>query len=327
MAVTLRQLAHAQALARLRSFRAAAESLHLSQPALTRSIRSLEKALGVPLFDRLSTGVEPTVFGDAFLGKAQLVLQNQDDMLREVQLLRGLEKGTLRVCAGPYPHDLHVPRVAATLAASYPGLSCRLALANWREVTAQVLARRADVGVADVGAATGHDLLRAEPVGRHRLYFFCRPQHRLSRLKSPTLRDLLGVPWVSTRVPLRLAAELRRQQVQAGAIDPETGDFLPAWEVEVVDAAKRIVATSDCVGAGLLTQFEGELASGALVALPFEADWLHTDYSFITLRNRTVSPAAAAFMALFRQFDAELVGRESALRRLLGRRPAARKRA
>ena len=54
---TLRQLTHARTLAQMGNFRLAAQVLHISQPALTRSIQALEAALGVQLFDRMALGV------------------------------------------------------------------------------------------------------------------------------------------------------------------------------------------------------------------------------------------------------------------------------
>ena len=90
--ITLRQLTHARTLAKLGNFRMAAQVLHLSQPALTRSIQALEAELGVKLFNRLVHSVEPTRFGEAFLPKAHLLLQVHDDLTREMKVLQALER-------------------------------------------------------------------------------------------------------------------------------------------------------------------------------------------------------------------------------------------
>ena len=96
-------------------------------------------------------------------------------------------------------------------------------------------------------------------------------------------------------------------------------------QVEVVGTAKRIVAESDLVGGALLTQIEGEIEVGALAVLRYYADWMRLNYGFIYLRNRTVSPAARAFMAEFRRLDAELEAREIALQRRYKVGPAAKR--
>ena len=59
----LRSLGHAQALAEHASFARAAKVLHITQPALSRSIQELERRVGVRLFDRARRGVEPTEAG------------------------------------------------------------------------------------------------------------------------------------------------------------------------------------------------------------------------------------------------------------------------
>jgi DNA-binding transcriptional LysR family regulator len=322
---TLRQLAHAKALADRRNFRLAARALHISQPALTRSIKALEDALGVPLFDRLPGGVEPTKFGEVFLRKAQAILLQHEDLVRDMQLLTGLEKGTLRVSAGPYPGDLLVPGVAAVLASKHPALTCRLRHGSWREVTAQVLARESDLGIAEISEAARDERLRTEAVGRHSFFFYCRTGHPLLKQRTVTLPRIAAFPWVATRLPTRVVSVLGKLAGRAGAIDPATGTFVPAWEVEVVGTAKRIVAGSDAVGGALITQVEREVEEGALAVLPYHADWLRLNYGFIYLRDRTVSPAARAFMTEFRRLDAELAAHEVVLQRRYEVRPAARR--
>src|SRR5512137_2509184 len=177
--VSLRQLAHARALADHRNFRLAARAMHMSQPALTRSIKALEGALGVPLFDRLRSGVEPTKFGELFMRKAASILLAHEDLVRDMRLLTGLDAGTLCVSAGPYPGDVHVPRAAASLAAKHPALTLRLRHGSWREVTAHVLAREADLGIAEISEAALNESLRTELVGQHDFFFYCRAGHPL----------------------------------------------------------------------------------------------------------------------------------------------------
>ena len=93
MAITLKQLAHARALAHHRSFREAAVALNLTQPALTRSMQTLEHALGVTLFDRLAGGVEPTEPGKRFLLEAGNILRDTRELEREMGLRTYIETG------------------------------------------------------------------------------------------------------------------------------------------------------------------------------------------------------------------------------------------
>jgi DNA-binding transcriptional LysR family regulator len=96
----LRLLHHALTLTRHRNFARAAEALHLTQPALSRSIAGLEAALGEKLFDRTRQGVAPTSFGQMLLARAQALVDDAAELERDFTLLRGLQIGELRVGAG-----------------------------------------------------------------------------------------------------------------------------------------------------------------------------------------------------------------------------------
>ncbi|HEX6018481.1 MAG TPA: LysR family transcriptional regulator [Burkholderiaceae bacterium] len=77
----------------------AAQALHLTQPALSRTIRRLELQIGAPLFDRQTKGMSLTAIGEALLPHARLLQHQADIADEEIQALRGLAKGTIRVGA------------------------------------------------------------------------------------------------------------------------------------------------------------------------------------------------------------------------------------
>lgn len=317
--ITLRQLTYARTLAQLGNFRAAAQVLHITQPALTRSIQALESALAVQLFNRLAQGVELTRFGEAFLPKAHLLLQVRDDLTREMRVLKALEQVDLRVAMGPYPHDLHGPEVMARVGSAHPGLQCKLRLGNWREVAAQVLGREVDLGVGDLAPAEADARLDTELIGQHAIHFYCRAGHPILAHDALTLPDLSDAVVAGTRASVRLGAALVKLGGRAGALDETTGDFVPAWEVDSVSAAKRMVATSDAVGAALLTQIERELEGGTLCLVPIHTPWLRLSYGFIRRRDIAVSPGALEFMAAVRTCEDTLVLHEAELLRRFSR--------
>ena len=123
---------------------------------------------------------------------------------------------------------------------------------------------------------------------------------------------------------MRVATGLGTPVGRAGTFDRATRTFVPAFEVEIVGVAKRIVAESDAVGGALLTQIEREIDDGTLAVLPYRADWMRLDFGFIFLRGRSVSPAARAFMAEFRRLDAELSSQERVLQRRYKAKPEKR---
>ena len=103
----LTPIQHALALAQTRNFARAAEVVHITQPALSRSIATLERELAVRLFDRLTTGVELTAFGKLLIERGTPLIK------REIDLLGGLQTGSLTVATGPYASESLVGRVAS----------------------------------------------------------------------------------------------------------------------------------------------------------------------------------------------------------------------
>lgn len=98
--------------ARLRSFSAAAQQLHISQPAMSKRIQSLESQLGVSLFDRLGKRVRLTPAGELLVGKANAILDLSRDMERDVGNLAQTVKGRLSMATS---HHIGLHRLSPVL--------------------------------------------------------------------------------------------------------------------------------------------------------------------------------------------------------------------
>jgi DNA-binding transcriptional LysR family regulator len=107
MPIELRLLRCALALAAHPSFVRAANDVHMSQPSLSRNIQELERLVGTKLFERAPDGVVSTDAGKIFLEQAGEVIARSADLQREMDLLKGIEKGELNIGAGtstsPFP--------------------------------------------------------------------------------------------------------------------------------------------------------------------------------------------------------------------------------
>jgi DNA-binding transcriptional LysR family regulator len=192
-------------------------------------------------------------------------------------------------------------------------------LGDWREVTTQVLGRDVDLGVGDVAPAAGDARLDTELVGQHAVHFYCRAGHPILGRGELTLEDLADTVLVGTRASVRLGAVLVKLGGRAGVLDKTTGDFVPAWEVNDIHASKHIVASSDAIGAAMLTQIRHELDTGALCLLPIHTPWLRLNYGFIRRRDSATSAGALKFMAAFRERETALSTQEAELRRRFNR--------
>jgi DNA-binding transcriptional LysR family regulator len=301
---SVRQFELVKALATYRHFGRAAMALGVSQPALTRSLKHLEDLLGVPLFDR--QGVTPTVFGELVLNHGEPVIKGFADLMREIDLAKGLEIGEFSVSAAPYPAEISGQRAIGMLSAEHPRLFVELKLFNWTKVVSQVLNERIDLGFADISEAAENPELQVEAIRSSKLSVFCAAGHPLARRNSVTLEEICEFPWVGPTVTGRMRRFLPQGDLPFGVFDEVKNRFLPRILVGNFSAAKHIVLAGQGIGAALPFQLKREIDDGECVLLPLELPWLSLNYGFISRRGRTHSPAAKAFMENVRQIEKEL---------------------
>ena len=311
--ITQRRLQHLLALADRGHFGRAAEALGISQPALTKSIQALEVELGVTLIDRGHGKFQPTVFGELVIQRGKRWLAEEEDLRREVDLLAGLEVGSIRVALGPYPSVTSGFVSLTRLLARHPAMRITARVANWREIGSQVLARTVDLGLAELSGLEEEAQFASERVARHRGRFFARPGHPLLAGAPASMPQLLAYPWVTARMPPRIARALPQPLGAAGSIDPLTGDFVPAIEVDVLLRLGDFVSGSNALTIASLEIMEADLRAGRVVVVPLAGPPLWSGYGFISLKNRSLAPAARAFMDEVRTAESEFARRDAAL--------------
>ena len=327
--IELRLIQHALALARFRNYARAAQSLHLTQPTMTRSIAALERALGVRLFDRGPNGVEPTAFGNILLERGARVLAGEADLRREIQLLAGLDIGRLAVSAAPFPFEISVGAAVARLIAAHPGLKVRALLADPREVVRDVLARNADVGLVDAQFVRGQTDLVTESMPRHDFVMAGRPNHPLVGRAGLRLADVLTYPMATTLIANEVVTAAVKSAGALDLLDADHGELIPAIHVNSYALARQIACETDALVPGTAQMLAPELKAGRLVRLDFNMPGLRTNYAIIHRQDRSLSPAAQAFIDRVRAVEAEVVATEihaatPARRRVRSRHPGAK---
>src|SRR5579859_1167118 len=100
---TVRQIQMVQALVEHASFTQAARAIGITQSALTKSLQALENELDVRLFDRAVGPPTPTMFGDILLARGRILIRDMSELVREIDLAKGLEIGRLTVSANWFP--------------------------------------------------------------------------------------------------------------------------------------------------------------------------------------------------------------------------------
>src|ERR671910_795599 len=122
----LRQLRHLVALARCLNYVRAADELCITQPTLSRSIQSLERKLGVRLFDRDRGGVALTPQGRSFAERATFLLTDADDLERESKLSAAGDSGRIRFGMVPMPARALLQPVLSERLNIAPAVTCEV---------------------------------------------------------------------------------------------------------------------------------------------------------------------------------------------------------
>jgi DNA-binding transcriptional LysR family regulator len=304
-AMNFESMTHLEAVARHRSFINAADALHISQSAVSRSIQALERELGARLFDRRPHHVELTGFGSFVLERVRGLISSQQQMNREIEQFKGIESGYLHVGFGPLTAETLAGPTVARFLNEHPRIRLRLAFLATDEMAEALFSGRIDVLVGEPTLKKPQpDLIQTE-LKRRKGFFYCRARHPLLAKKSPKFSDLAQYPFVGFALPPRIA-RMAEAAVHFGHIDPATGHLIPQVECYSVATAKRIVADSDGIGAATYSMVRDELHEGLLAAIPLTLPGMETAYSIITLRGRTPTPAVLAYINVVRAIDHEL---------------------
>lgn len=287
MALELQQLRQVVALAEHRSFVRAAAVLHISQPALSRSIQAVEREFGGSLFVRSSAGVIPTDVGRLYIERARDLLRMADELQGEALGHAALSTGRVDVGGGPFPTSAFLGLAAARFSERFPRVSVRLHAGNWDDLVHPLRSRTLDFFIAETSLLTREPDLDvvALPV-RHPIYFVARSGHPLTRQGGEVrIADVMEWPFATpSRIPPRVLDPLLAAY-RAGAARSGTPRPFPAIECNGIEPLKRVVASSDLVTASILPCIEDELERGTLQLLITEP-WMHLHYGIVSLRGR-----------------------------------------
>jgi DNA-binding transcriptional LysR family regulator len=287
--MTLVQLRHFISLAQTGSFAKSAQALHLTQPALSRSIRALEDELGQSLLDRVGRLSELTPFGRLALPRALELVEGADDLAQSAQPSAHNHQGSLRIGLGSGPGAMLMTPLLLKVAQERPKVKLQIARAN-TELLVQALRDRAlDALVVDARSLRpAPDLtvqLRYEMAG----CFMVRRGHPLTRRRQPLSFDQLA-PYPMASTPL--SDDIARAMVERyGALaHPDVCITLRCEEIpSLVDVARR----SDAVLLAVRSTAPDLVELNLRPALGVTAR-----FGLVTLRRRTAPPALDLVRAL-----------------------------
>ncbi|HEY0747102.1 MAG TPA: LysR substrate-binding domain-containing protein [Steroidobacteraceae bacterium] len=188
------------------SLRGAARHLGLAQPAITRSIREIERELGVPLFERQAKGMVLTPMGERFVLRARTV---QDELRRareEIDQLRGQTTGRVTVGLSTVSHIALLPRSLQTFRTRYPDVLLDIEESLYPNIEIALITGKLDFYVGPLPETPLPKDLAAEKLFDNKRVVLARKGHALSGARS--LRELVDANWITTSVTTQRSAEL-----------------------------------------------------------------------------------------------------------------------
>lgn len=196
--MTLVQLKHFLELAANGSFSKSAEKLFLTQPALSRSIKSLEDELGQALFDRVGRKNELTPFGKHVLLQARELVDAANNLKQSSQHILSGQSGQLKLGLGSGPGALWMTPLLTYVANECPGARLEIARGATTLLVQQLRERLLDALILDIRSLSPSTDLKVEPLCELPGTFMCNKKHPLAKLKRVSFEQLLEYPIAST---------------------------------------------------------------------------------------------------------------------------------
>jgi DNA-binding transcriptional LysR family regulator len=283
----LRQLEHFVAVAEEGHFTRAASRCHISQSALSTSIRSLERELGSPLFLRTTRRVELTDAGRVLLGEASRTLAAATSARDSVLAVQGLLRGSLRAGGIPTPGLLDQAALLASFRDLHPGVDIRYIRDTSMALVSEIQSSRLDVALVSLPRQLPHSVM-AVPLVTQPLMFVCRPDHPLAGRSRVTInsladQDFVGAPNGS------IASEA------VGRVFTSTGER-PRIPFEVNDILTILDFVAHGLGVALVQEYLA-MSRPDLRAIRLSDEALTWTLAAVVQRHRA-TPTAQAFIDL-----------------------------
>jgi DNA-binding transcriptional LysR family regulator len=288
-----RQLRAVLAVAEYRSFVAAASSLKMSQPALTRTVKQIEVELGVPLFYRSTRQVAITDAGKEFTAFAERLLNDLKISVANMRELADRPRGQVVVASVVSLANAVLPTLIAAYSRRFPGIEVHL-----REGLHGVVRDEVRGGLADFGIGYTDDLpgaFMAETLGIETFHVILPRDHALARRRKIELQALVGSPLVS------FPPESRTRRIVDGAAAAAGLSFEYVMTTNRLPTLHGLVRNR--VGLAVVPVSERPSSSDQdLVSRPLKGRRLSCPIGVMRLRERELTPAATEFLSVVRKW-------------------------
>lgn len=294
--MNLNQLAIFHAVAQSGNLTRASEVLCISQPAVSKQLRTLEKSLGTALFHRLSKGVQLTESGSLLLEYSTRIFALETEAEQALSELRELQRGKLVIGASTTIGIYLLPQVMGAFQKLHPRIELQLEIGNTSQIQRELLANNLDLALTE-GVLEGTQW-QSDAFLSDEIIAVVAPDHALAKRSTPTLSQLQNQP-----ILLREIGSGTRKVVEA-AFREKAIPLESAMSLGNTEAIKRAVMSGMGIAFVSRLAVAHELETGELIELRF-MDWkIERHFYRLRLKGNYESRAAREFMRLLKQSDA-----------------------
>ncbi|MDR6677324.1 LysR family transcriptional regulator [Pseudomonas oryzihabitans] len=272
-------------------FSQAAPVVCLTQSTVSKAVKTLEDDLGLPLLNRLGQGIELTAAGEILYRRALVLLAEQSDLLAELEALRGLKQGRLRIGLPPVGSGALFAALFATFRQRYPELDVELVEQGGQRLAESLAAGEVDLAaiLMPVPEEFDYQEVRSEP-----LMVVLPARHPLAGRQRLDIRTLATEPFILFEAGFALNAKILAACALVGVVP------------RVVARSAQIDFIADLVEAGLGLAFLPRVVARqhlreALVMVPLDAPNTEWRLALAWRRNAHLSPAALAWLDLAKE--------------------------
>lgn len=290
--VSLQQLRALAAVAESGSFTLAAESLQLTQPAISHLVKRMEEQLGQPLIVR-GRRIQLTSAGQVMVETAVRALRMIDESVSACRSQSQLREGRVVLAVGHLTAGALLPPMLGRFSQKHPTLATTLLDSTAEQMISRILSQEADLGFgSDIGQK--HSELATEPLFSERMALFVREDHPLAQRVVVDARHLEALPFIHVNPDANVWRAVSRQLSSMANVYPRV-----VHHVSMLSTAFGLIQAG--AGVALLPRYVEVLMPGNLRAVAVTRPTLEYPVVAVRLAKHPLSPAALAFLAMARQ--------------------------
>jgi LysR family transcriptional regulator, pca operon transcriptional activator len=300
-ALRLRQLRVVLAIAEQGSVLKGARALGTSQPAVTRALREVEDAVGVPLFDRLPRGVMPNEYGRALVVRARRVLGEIERVGDDFARIADGQAGAIVVGALPSAASGLMPGSLAQFRRVHPSMVVRVVHGRSDQLLPQLEAGSLDVVVGRLYERQAPDDFHREVLYDEPISILCRAGHPVLKRASPGPADIAAFDLLLPSLEQRVGQDVERA-IAALGLEP----VRPPLRSTSLSFIREMLLGSDSLAILSRMMLAGDLLRRTVRIVPLAVPTPTRPAGLITLRHRRRSPALGALVTTLRLYIREL---------------------